>query len=97
IDVRDLHIDLENHVVTRAGRRLDLSATEYRLLVELAMNAGRVLTHRQILERVWGPEYGSEVSLIRPYVKSLRKTLGDDPRSPSFLFTERQVGYLLIR
>ena len=75
------------------GVRLELSATEYKLLVELVLNAGRVLTHKQLLEAVWGPEYSTEVSLIRPYIKPLRKKLGDDVRSPFFIFTERHVRY----
>src|SRR5690606_9975973 len=68
IQIADLRIDLASREITKGGERLDLSATEYRLLVELALNAGRVLTHRQLLERVWGAEYSNEVTLIRPYI-----------------------------
>jgi PAS domain S-box-containing protein len=93
LEIDGLRLDLGAREVEKDGARLELSATEYRLLVELVLNAGRVLTHKQLLEAVWGPEYSTEVSLIRPYIKSLRKKLGDDVRSPHFIFTERHIGY----
>jgi two-component system KDP operon response regulator KdpE len=74
-----------------------LSATEYKLLYELATNAGRVLTHDQILKRVWGPEYEGESELVRSFMRNLRKKLGDDARKPRYIQTEPQVGYRMPR
>ena len=81
-------------MVSIAGERVHLTATEYRLLYELALSAGRVLTHSQLLDRVWGPEYASDgVSLLRAFVRNLRKKLGDDAKVPSYILTEPRVGY----
>ena len=70
-----------------------LSAGEYTLLYELVSNAGRVLTHDQLLQRVWGEAYLGELELLRSLVRRLRHKLGDDARSPRFIFNEPQVGY----
>jgi len=59
----------------------------------LATHAGRVLTHEQILQRVWGEEYSGATELLRSVVRNLRRKLGDDARNPRFIFTEAQVGY----
>ena len=72
---------------------MQLTATEYKLLCELADHAGRVLTHDQILQRVWGEEYMGATDLLRSVVRNLRKKLGDDARNPRYLLTETQVGY----
>ena len=76
---------------------MPLSATEYKVLYELATNAGRVLTHDQILHRVWGPQYSGEAELVRSFIRNLRRKLGDDARHPRFIFTEPQVGYRVPR
>ena len=89
----DLTIDYTERVVTVAGRRVKLTATEYRLLFELSSAAGRVLTHEQLLRLVWGPLYSSDARIVRTYVKSLRNKLGDDASSPTYIFTEPRVGY----
>ena len=82
--------------VTIDGEPVQLTPTEYRLLCELALNAGRVLTHYQLLERVWGSEYaGDRQKLLRAFVRSLRKKLGDDARVPTYILTEPRVGYRL--
>ncbi|MYE54738.1 MAG: response regulator, partial [Chloroflexi bacterium] len=92
--LKDLVIDFSEHMVSIAGERVHLTATEYRLLYELALSAGRVLTHSQLLDRVWGPEYASDgVSLLRAFVRNLRKKLGDDAKVPSYILTEPRVGY----
>ncbi len=80
-----------------AGQQVRLTATEYKLLYELATNAGRVLTHGQILQSVWGPEYSGETQLVRAFVRNLRRKLGDDARRPRYIFTEPQVGYRMAK
>ncbi len=72
---------------------MELTATEYNVLHELAANAPRVLTHGALLHRVWGPERVGEPWLVRDVVKRLRRKLGDDAGSPSYIFTEPRVGY----
>jgi two-component system KDP operon response regulator KdpE len=66
-------------------------------LYELATNAGRLLTHDQLLKLVWGPEYEGQTGLLRSFVNLLRRKLGDDAKYPRFIFTERGVGYLMPR
>ncbi len=90
---KDLRIDFAAQRVSVAGEEVDLTPTEYKLLHELAVNAGRVLTHDQILHRVWGAEYAGESHLIRAIVRNLRRKIGDDARDPRFIFTVTHVGY----
>ncbi len=89
----DLKINFAERRVWVKDRPVSLSATEYKILVELASHAGLVLTHDQILQRVWGPHYSGETELVRSFVRYLRRKLGDDARRPRFIFTEPQVGY----
>jgi PAS domain S-box-containing protein len=89
----DLSIEFVGRRVTVGERQIPLSATEYKLLYELATHAGQVLTHDQILHRVWGPNYSGETELIRSFIRNLRRKLGDDARHPRYIFTEPQVGY----
>ena len=89
----DLAIDYVEREVSVAGRPVHLTATEYKLLVELSAAAGRVSTHDQLLRRVWGPLYSSDARIVRTYVKELRHKLGDDAASPTYIFTEPGVGY----
>jgi len=89
----DLKIDFAARKVTLAGEPVSLSPTEYKLLCELAVNAGRILTYDQILQRAWGPEYSGETDLVRAFVRNLRRKLRDDARNPRFILTERGVGY----
>ena len=93
--VGDLVIDHVERSVTVAGHPAELTPTEYKLLFELSRNAGRVLTHDDLLQRVWGEEHPGSHHLLRSFVKSLRQKLGDDARSPSYIFTEPGVGYRL--
>ena len=90
-------IDFGARRVTVGAREMKLTATEYKLLYELATNAGRVLTHDQILQRVWGPEYSGESQLVRAFIRNLRRKLGDDAQNPRFIFTEPQVGYRMAK
>ena len=89
----DLTIDYADRSVTISGRPVQLSRTEYRLLIELSTNAGRVLTHSQILQRVWGEGYYEDSQILRAAVKNLRRKLRDDANNPRYVFTEPRVGY----
>ena len=91
--LRDLVIDYVNQQVTVAGRRVQLTPTEYKLLYELAISTGRVVPHQQLLNRVWDGAPSGEPALLRTYIKSLRQKLGDDARNPSYILTEPRVGY----
>ena len=88
-----LTIDYAARRVTVGGRAVQLTATEYKLLTELSKNAGRVLTHVQLLRRVWGTDYSEDSRLLRSFVKKLRRKLGDDARNPMYIITEPRVGY----
>jgi two-component system, OmpR family, KDP operon response regulator KdpE len=91
----DLAIDLDAKLVTRAGVAVRLTPTEWRLLETLATNAGRLCTHKFLLERVWGPGYGEESQYLRVYMANLRKKL-DDPATPQLLLTEPGMGYRFV-
>lgn len=92
----ELEVDLERRAVTVAGRPVHLTPTEYALLGALIAEAGRVLTDRALLQRVWGPEYGSEDHYLHVYMARLRKKLERDPANPRYLRTEAGVGYRLL-
>ena len=89
----DLAVDHELRRVTVAGRRVDLTATEYELLRALSANAGGVSTADALLRRVWGGRRAGGPNLLRAFVRRLRGKLGDDPGRPAYIFTERGVGY----
>jgi two-component system KDP operon response regulator KdpE len=95
LDVGDVRLDLARHEVSVAGRPVDLTPKEFAFLALLARWPGRVLTHRAILQEVWGPEYGTETQYLRVYASQLRKKLDDDPERPR-LVTEPGVGYRLV-
>ena len=88
-----LTINYAERRVTMAGRPVVLTATEYALLFELSVNANRVLTHGQLLQRVWGGGSSGDSGLVRTIVKRLRHKLGDDANNPVYIFTEPRVGY----
>jgi two-component system, OmpR family, KDP operon response regulator KdpE len=91
----DVEIDFANRRVKRAGQVVHLTPIEYRLLTLLVSNAGKVLTHRQILREVWGPAYVEHEHYARIYMGHLRRKLEADPAQPRFLLTETAVGYRL--
>ncbi len=93
----ELSLNFGERRVTVGGNPISISATEYKVLYELATHAGLVLTHDQILHRVWGPEYSGETDLVRSFIRNLRRKLGDDARNPTYVFTEPQVGYRMPR
>jgi signal transduction histidine kinase/DNA-binding response OmpR family regulator len=88
-----LGIDFAERRVTVAGEPVELTATEYGVLYQLAVHAPRVLTHSVLLQLVWGPERVGEPWLVRDIVKRLRRKLGDDARNPRYILTEPRVGY----
>lgn len=95
IQAGDVEIDLVTRQVRRAGERLHLSPTEFDLLHLLARHAGRILTHRQILEQVWGPAQAEEVQYLRVYIRQLRQKIEADPNNPALILTEPGIGYRL--
>jgi two-component system, OmpR family, KDP operon response regulator KdpE len=94
IEAGEVRIDLAGSTVTRSGEPVHLTRLEYRLLEALAVNAGRICTHRYLLERVWGPGYGDASQYLRVYVANLRRKL-DDPAAPRLILTEPGMGYRL--
>ena len=95
LEVGDVVVDVPHHRVEVGGHQVDLTPKEFAFLALLARHPGRVLTHRTILQEVWGPEYGSETQYLRVYASQIRKKLGDDAASPR-LVTEPGVGYRLV-
>lgn len=91
----NLKVDLHNRVVTLDDEEVHLTPIQYRLLVVLVKQAGRVLTHQQILKEVWGPSYQENGHYLRIYMSQLRQKLELDPTQPKFLLTESGVGYRL--
>jgi len=89
-------IDLARHIVKRGQEEVRLTSTEHKLLAYLATNAGRVLTHTQILRHVWGPGYEDETQNLRVYVSQLRRKLDPDSVQPQMITTEPGVGYRFI-
>ena len=92
----DLRIDYDLRKVEVAGNPVHLTPTEYGLLNELSKNAGRVLTHDQLLQAVWGPDRRGEHRLLRDVVKRLRRKLGDNAVDPTYIRTEPSVGYRMV-
>jgi two-component system KDP operon response regulator KdpE len=89
----ELEVDFGAHRARLAGEEIALTAKEYEVLAYLARNAGKVLTHRQILQTIWGPQYGDEASYLWTYVGRIRAKIEPDPAHPRFLLTEPGVGY----
>ncbi len=93
--VGDLVVDPARREVTRAGRQVELSALEFDLLAALAGEPGRVFTRRQLLERVWGPDFFGDERVVDVHIASIRRALGDDAADPEVIQTVRGVGYKL--
>ena len=95
--VGPIEIDFAQHRVTKDGEAVKLTPTEYRLLTYLATNANRVITHRELLRAVWGPEYGEETEYLRVYMRYLRQKLEPEPSAPRYLLTQPGAGYMLYQ
>jgi len=92
----DVEVDVAKRTVTKRDAPLHLTPIEFRLLALMIQNAGRVLTHRQILREVWGPAYVEHEHYVRVHMGHLRQKLEDDPAQPKHLVTETAVGYRLV-
>jgi two-component system KDP operon response regulator KdpE len=92
----DVEIDIETRIVRKAGAEVKLTRTEYALLLEMLTNANKVLTHRMLLQRVWGNEYSGEAEYLRVYVGRLRRKFEADPANPKHFLTEAGVGYRFV-
>jgi two-component system KDP operon response regulator KdpE len=89
----ELMIDFEARQIQVRGEQIHLTPTEYDLLHYLAQNKGKVITHRELLQHVWGPEYGDEREYLRVFISQVRKKIEDDPVRPKLILTEPGVGY----
>ena len=94
-ELEDLHVDLSLRTVQSRGETLHLTPTEFKLLARLVRSAGRVVTHRQLLTDVWGPEFTEHTHYLRLYMGQLRAKIEPDPAEPRHLLTETGVGYRL--
>jgi two-component system KDP operon response regulator KdpE len=92
----ELEIDLAGHIVRLRGAEVHLSPTEFAVLKLLITHAGKVLTHRMLLQSIWGAEYGGEAEYLRVYINRLRQKLEPDPTNPHYLLTEPGVGYRFV-
>jgi two-component system KDP operon response regulator KdpE len=95
IEVGPIRVDLERSSVTIDGELVHLTPHEFKILRLLALNEGKLLTHRAILREVWGPAYGEESNYLHVYVSQLRRKLEPDPARPRYLLTEPGAGYRL--
>jgi two-component system KDP operon response regulator KdpE len=96
VECGDLSIDLASRRVFVKGDEVGLSPTEYRLLNCLAVNVGRVMTHEELLAKVWGADYGGQYEGLRLYVTRLRRKIEGNPREPLHLLTRPGIGYMLV-
>ncbi len=92
----DVVVDFSGRQVTRAGENVSLTPTEWKMLIELVRNSGKVLTYETLLRRVWGDEFIDSTDHIKKYVHRLRQKLGDDPSAPRFIANEQGVGYRFV-
>ncbi len=93
IEVGELRIDLERRVVARGGADVHLTPTEYEVLKLLSRHAGKVLTHRMLLQQVWGPEHIDETQYLHVLISQLRRKIEPQPARPQYILTEPGVGY----
>jgi two-component system KDP operon response regulator KdpE len=89
----ELQIQFPQHLVKMDGQQIKLTPVEFNLLRQLVLNRGKVLTHRMLLQQVWGPEYADEREYVRVFVNRLRRKLRDDSEAPRYIRTEPGVGY----
>ncbi|MFN7171949.1 MAG: response regulator [Fimbriimonadaceae bacterium] len=92
----NIKVDFSARLVTKNGEAVHLTPTEYKLLTELIRHEGKVVTHKMLLNAVWGPDYTDDPQYLRVYMGYLRKKLEDDPNNPLLIHTEPRVGYRLV-
>jgi two-component system KDP operon response regulator KdpE len=95
-EVSSFHVDLARRQVTASGRAVHLTPNEFKLLTILIRNAGKVVTHRQLLREIWGPGSGDQTHYLRVYMNQLRSKLESDAARPRHLLTEPGIGYRLV-
>ena len=93
--IGSVEVDFDTRQVTARGRRVRLTPKEFELLRYLVAHANKVLSHRELLQAVWGPDYGDQVDYLRVFVNQLRKKIEANPSTPAYLLTEPWVGYRL--
>lgn len=96
LEIGDLTVDLAHRQVFVEDKEIKLTPTEYEILKNLAIHAGKVLTHRQLLRTIWGVDYQDEAHYLRVYIGQLRRKIEPDPTRPKYIITEPGVGYRLI-
>jgi two-component system KDP operon response regulator KdpE len=93
---KELHLDFDNRTIMVQGKSVHLTPKEFELLRELVTNAGKPVSHRRLLQAVWGPDYGEETDSLRVMVNQLRKKIEPDPANPRFIRTEPWIGYRFV-
>jgi two-component system KDP operon response regulator KdpE len=93
VSIGGVALDSERHIVTVNNSPVHLSPTEFQLLETLMQNAGRLITHRTLLYKVWGPEYAEDTQLLRVYIGQLRSKIEERPERPTYILTEPGIGY----
>jgi DNA-binding response OmpR family regulator len=92
-DNGEIEVDWRSHQVWVRGKRVKLSPTEFRILACLIKNRGWIVTHEQMLEKAWGPNYVGDKSFVKLYIRYLRQKIEENPHKPKFILTERGIGY----
>ncbi len=92
----EVTVDFLRRRVTVAGKEVPLTLTEYKLLLELVTNAGRIMMHRELLTRVWGLEYQDESEYLRAYIRHLRQKIEPDPHQPKYILSKPGIGYMFV-
>jgi two-component system, OmpR family, KDP operon response regulator KdpE len=93
---KEMHLDFDNRTIIVKGKSVHLTPKEFELLRELVTNAGKPVSHRRLLQAVWGPDYGEEIESLRVMVNQLRKKIEPDPANPRFIRTEPWIGYRFV-
>jgi len=93
---KEIHLDFDNRTIVVQGKSVHLTPKEFELLRELVTNAGKPVSHRRLLQAVWGPDYGEETESLRVMVNQLRKKIEPDPANPRFIRTEPWIGYRFV-
>jgi len=94
---KDLLIDFVQHRAFVGNEEVNLSSIEYRILCYLALNAGRVITHTLLLDKVWGSEYTGDSHLLHVSIARIRQKIGDDAKNPAYILTRPGIGYMLLK